>query len=694
MAFALPQISFGSLVEHGAVALAHLRDLGAFAVVDVPGFAADRRRAFDAAPACMLPDPPAQVPVPVSHVGQDGVSRTTLAHRAGAGDKLRWPDCASVPTAALRAQIDAVGSKLFGALGDDKLAKLMDSSSEHLEHLHVYYRDDTGDDAGITGTAAAAAAAPSDGGGETTDDTAASPAARRKWVRPPTVDVHTDHGVMLAFTAGEYYERHRQPSTDSTGSSSSASSSIYSGAAAPDGSGLFISLPGDNLLVRATFPSDAIVFMVGDGAAKWFGPDSAAASLRPVPHALMTGIGNGQQQQQQQGKDLVRTWFGKMWLPPADMRMRINDYNHNKNKNAAAAITFGEYRDQAQKDALRGRRGLKSTACVTKTGEAGQFCWMQCLALDCGGSATPQCVEKATGVVVDGNTHCPSGNHNCELRCPANKTDHKHDAGLGPSSSSTAAEDIGFCAGVGVDMHMDGFHSLMFDTAPASCLNLLFVTWTLDSAGKFVAALFGVFLAAILSEAMTAYRRKLSMIKGPASRTRKMKCGRIALHVAQVAWGYLLMLLAMTYNLEVFLVLCGGLASGHAFFNLVGVPAPGNTDPCCAPQMEIDDQTEGSPAQARGKMVGGRGSGGNGGSRGSGGGSGSGGCSGCPSKQQQQQQQHYHGVGVSAVSPKVVPEDVGDADGGGAEEDSKEEAVAVRRGGGGGGGCGHGEGTV
>ena len=47
--------------------------------------------------------------------------------------------------------------------------------------------------------------------------------------------------------------------------------------------------------------------------------------------------------------------------------------------------------------------------------------------------------------------------------------------------------------------------------------------------------------------------------------------------------GYLAMLVAMTYSVELFLCVVAGLVVGHGVFNL-GTPVGETVDPCCASQ--------------------------------------------------------------------------------------------------------------
>ena len=76
-----------------------------------------------------------------------------------------------------------------------------------------------------------------------------------------------------------------------------------------------------------------------------------------------------------------------------------------------------------------------------------------------------------------------------------------------------------FCTGMAMSMYMDGFTSSLRHTwwafasttahrreAPG-CLNLFFPAWTLDGAGKFAAAAFGVLALGVAVEALSALRR-------------------------------------------------------------------------------------------------------------------------------------------------------------------------------------------
>ena len=130
----------------------------------------------------------------------------------------------------------------------------------------------------------------------------------------------------------------------------------------------------------------------------------------------------------------------------------------------------------------------------------------------------------------------------------------------------------GFCSGSGMAMFMNGFSSAF--AKRNTCIALYVDAFTLDTAVKFVAAMFGVLALGILAEALVAFRR---------SRAEKALAGRFEAAIGyglQLALGYLLMLAAMTYAVELFVSAITGVAIGHALFRTDRAVAP----PCCAPE--------------------------------------------------------------------------------------------------------------
>ena len=159
---------------------------------------------------------------------------------------------------------------------------------------------------------------------------------------------------------------------------------------------------------------------------------------------------------------------------------------------------------------------------------------------------------------------------------------------------------------------------------PTDCVIYLFREWRLDSAAKFAFAVLGTVLLGVLTESLTYFRReKLA----PSSATRlkgRPRLWHVAMaaiftiqaraaadadaataaarpparpplfpsarppaspliprhrHHPQATLGYFLMLVAMTYQGELFIAVIAGLGLGHGAFN-VHAPVAG-TDACC-----------------------------------------------------------------------------------------------------------------
>merc|ERR1719483_310147 len=75
-------------------------------------------------------------------------------------------------------------------------------------------------------------------------------------------------------------------------------------------------------------------------------------------------------------------------------------------------------------------------------------------------------------------------------------------------------------------------------------------------------------------------RRILPRLRGVSRRA-----AIIFLFALNIASGYLAMLVAMTYSMELFICMVVGLVLGHAIFN-TEAPVGESVDPCCASQRE------------------------------------------------------------------------------------------------------------
>mmetsp|Transcript_26391 Transcript_26391/g.40856 ORF Transcript_26391/g.40856 Transcript_26391/m.40856 type:complete len:491 (-) Transcript_26391:129-1601(-) len=160
-------------------------------------------------------------------------------------------------------------------------------------------------------------------------------------------------------------------------------------------------------------------------------------------------------------------------------------------------------------------------------------------------------------------------------------------------------DDSKFCSGMGMDMNMEGFGASLGDS-DRSCLNLYFESWTLDSNGKFVAAMFGVLLLGIFAEWLPRYKRRLyGKMKPDAFRLGVMS----ALHMTQLSIGYACMLAAMTYSVELFICLVTGLTIGFTLFMQKDEVPPLNADPCCVPEPTLSTSNTPLPSEERSPLL-------------------------------------------------------------------------------------------
>jgi copper chaperone CopZ len=271
-------------------------------------------------------------------------------------------------------------------------------------------------------------------------------------------------------------------------------------------------------------------------------------------------------------------------------------------------------------------------------GEGEVLCWMQCMeasSLVCGPGTQPECVDTVTNTVVSGEVTCPSGIDFCEPLCAV-------------PLPSGQQEGTAFCSGGGTDMYMDGFNSWLGNgDEKLLCLNLLFSSWTLNRKWKVALACLGTLALAIVSEFLGKLRRLANKARLVRAADRQQQqtmtttrlavgsggnkynfmgahgeeegrvengsgdghektmlspwaaaclddLGMASLYAVQVAMGYFLMLIAMTYQAELFCCVILGLSAGHALFSLQEPPSA-NTDPCCVGREDgLDDNTNGN----------------------------------------------------------------------------------------------------
>jgi copper chaperone CopZ len=133
----------------------------------------------------------------------------------------------------------------------------------------------------------------------------------------------------------------------------------------------------------------------------------------------------------------------------------------------------------------------------------------------------------------------------------------------------------------------------------ADCLMLLHSDFPLDSPIRMSAGVVTTLLLGFVVEALTCFRRRLvgkfGIRRGP-SLPRTWAAISIGMYALQTALAYVLMLIAMTYQSELFIAVIAGLALGHSCFNL-RAPVPESADPCCQSMNQLDHLGKPSSSQ-------------------------------------------------------------------------------------------------
>jgi len=206
--------------------------------------------------------------------------------------------------------------------------------------------------------------------------------------------------------------------------------------------------------------------------------------------------------------------------------------------------------------------------------EGTAYCWMSCMPVPdkCQGHPDQmKCFNDKNNVTCRTNSHGKVMDPGCEWHCMG-KPDRSND----------------FCNGA-MDMLMSGFEAAGVDNSNP-CIILFIKAWTLDSRLKFSFACIGVMLLGILVEFNIFVRRKLTTRRRISAYLRATtpsirRLASIFLFGFNLFLGYLAMLVAMTYSIELFMCVILGLMIGHAAFNM-RQPVGETIDPCCAPSQD------------------------------------------------------------------------------------------------------------
>lgn len=206
------------------------------------------------------------------------------------------------------------------------------------------------------------------------------------------------------------------------------------------------------------------------------------------------------------------------------------------------------------------------------------FCWMTCmdipdvdqaeLYVEAGYSL--YCVDEplldsSGGDVAKAHEQCV-GIHNMACVGSWQKTvDGVPAAEIKVGANATTVEQP-YCYG-GTTMYMEGFQWVQSST----CVIMLFPSWVLNSAWKYVLAVIGTFLLALGLEKFIQQRRK--MMEGLESGTKRLLVSGV-MYGVQLTIGYMIMLIIMIYSGVLFLAVILGLVTGHVFFNAMDAVWP------------------------------------------------------------------------------------------------------------------------
>lgn len=544
----------------------------------------------------------------------DGSLRLTIAAPSirGISGQMNHP-CAQ-PTASLRALVDTGARQLFLAL--DQAASIINptssssslsqeyvmkpyrtyfdlmNSGEHLEHLHTYYNQYVN---------------------STTTINSAGIYKNRKTITP-TLNLHTDSGLLIAMTCGHYapIDSSRTSTQEYT---NAATDSATANPTRNRQNGLYIQRVNDELVHVDCSPGDLII-MVGAGGEHWLTPKLGGA-LHAVPHALyvdfdsIQGVSDTSQEGGKEEVTMSRSWYGKMYLPPVDAELQnTNGLTYRKYRerelfklSQSKVLVSSSNRIQSSSASIQSVSGISTEYLPAACGGSANFmlsstcdpsttvmCWMQCMPIvnkSCGTAAV--CTDTVTGEQVDGSLTCPStgGVHACELTCPNSNIDYK----------PTPIND--YCIGPGTSMSMTGFVSIInSDPYATSCFIYLFPSWVLDGSIKVFFACIGTICIGILIHYLTKLKTNIIRQHWFDTYSVTIRWSMVVfVYSIQIFLSYFIMLIAMTFNTELFIMVGVGLTIGYACFSgeksyLNGSPsgsyyvANTSPEPCCQPDAE------------------------------------------------------------------------------------------------------------
>lgn len=590
---------------------------GAMLVRGIPGYETARIDALETLASCARSMDAAAISDGVlagnarwdrAHGGNGEFTRRTLAaetsRRVPEAIDQQCGDGARRKMEALRAAADAAARAALPRL-DDLLGReasrgfFADAvrADASLDHFHVYRRNG----------AAGVEAAGSDPAAARDDDVSSSAPLQLAAKERPGLrgkGEHTDVGVAVVMTPALLVD----PRGDEGGLNEADD-----GASSSRG----LTLGG----LHPILPRDAVLVMLGEGARAWY-PDGDVARAIAVPTHEMSldSLLLGQQ----------RAWFGRMVFPAPETPLprkgiRSSSDDVGEDVDDDVEMTFGEWRarvgaafvadgDDAKAAVLaaaacgdflgtssapetsspsaskiRRRRVLADDASCA-LGEV--YCWHACVPeppAGCAAGTVAKCVQPGSNKIWPENFG--SGGHcsDCVAWCVADQQSNAS----GSNSAPSYPNPDGFCNRniAPISMYMDGFAGWSDPNQP--CVAFLHRDAALTTPWLMVCALACTVAMGTSVEYLASVRR-WRVATQDAAIAGYVECGGSAvtaarviraqilfLYLVQVAAGYLLMLISMTYHAVLFAGVVGGLVMGHAMFNVSAPVVAGGASACC-----------------------------------------------------------------------------------------------------------------
>eukprot|EP00536_Pseudo-nitzschia_multiseries_P011762 jgi/Psemu1/244084/estExt_Genewise1.C_4150049 len=124
----------------------------------------------------------------------------------------------------------------------------------------------------------------------------------------------------------------------------------------------------------------------------------------------------------------------------------------------------------------------------------------------------------------------------------------------------------GFCNGMPMSMSMEGFQSTLLSGGQANCITFLFTNFRLDNSGKFFCAMLCSFFLAVFCEGISHCQSKAGSHYSQKEPSHVRRIIMALFYGFQQCLGWLLMLISMTFSVELFTSVILGIIAGKLLF--------------------------------------------------------------------------------------------------------------------------------